>query len=383
MQNAVWLRKNSRISPSLLGYNREPPAMDTYHLHTSPLTACVSPRRWAFTLIELLVVMGLIATLAAIALMVVPAALERDRVVDAATQVQSMLQIAQARAMRDNRPHGVRLIIDNTQPEPQKFFVTSLQYIEAPPILLPNPDPVIQPTAPYVRFLYSYDNNGIINNRKCQIVNVPSTLLTASDARLLILPVLGCWLDVSAVSSVSPNILELTLHHYPDDLLGAAGPPAGTATSYAEIYRTYHFGLLRAPQPLLGEPVVQLPTKTCIDLMPGLSEPNGLTVPPGGDYDILFIPSGQLSPYSVSRGAGHVFLWIRDPNKPEGSGRMDPAYYGGVTTPAFLDALRRGGEQMIVAVKAYTGAIGVAPVNWPDGTNNDLYLFARQAVSNP
>jgi hypothetical protein len=106
-------------------------------------------------------------------------------------------------------------------------------------------------------------------------------------------------------------------------------------------------------------------------------------VPPGGDYDILFIPSGQLSRYSVSGGAGHVFLWIRDPNKPEGSGRMDPAYYGGVTTPAFQDALRRGGEQMIVAVKAYTGAIGVAPVNWPDGTNNDLYLFARQAVSNP
>jgi len=392
MQNAVWLRKNSRISPSLLGYNRESPAMDTYHLHTSPLTACVSPRRWAFTLIELLVVMGLIATLAALALMVVPAALERDRVVDAATQVQSMLQIAQARAMRDNRPHGVRLIIDdNTQPNPQNFFVTSLQYIEAPPILLPNPDPVIQPTAPYVSFLYSYDNNGIINNRRCQIVNVPSTLLTASDARLLILPVLGCWLDVSAVSSVNPNvnpnILELTLRHYPDDLLGAAGPPAGTATSYAEIYRTYHFGLLRAPQPLLGEPVVQLPTKTCIDLTRGLSEPDGLpdTVPPGGDYDILFIPSGQLSPYSVSRGAGHVFLWIRDPTKPEGIGRMDPAYYGGVTTPAFQDALRRGGEQMIVAVKAYTGAIGVAPVNWPDGTNNDLDLhrFARQAVSNP
>jgi Tfp pilus assembly protein FimT len=336
----------------------------------------------AFTLIELLTVLGLITTLAALALMVVPAALERDRVVDAATQVQSMLQIAQARAMRDNRPHGVRLIIDNTQPNP--LFVTSLQYIEAPPILLPNPDPVIQPTAPYVRFLYSYANDGTINNRKCQIVNVPSTLLTASGARLLlILPVLGCWLDVSAVSSVSPNILELTLRHYPDDLLGAAGPPAGTATSDAEIYRTYHFGLLRAPQPLLGEPVVQLPTKTCIDLMPGLSEPNGSTVPPGGDYDILFIPSGQLSPYSVSGGAGHVFLWIRDPNKPEGSGRMDPVYYGGVTTPAFQDALRRGGEQMIVAVKAYTGAIGVAPVNWPDGTNNDLHWFARQAVSNP
>jgi prepilin-type N-terminal cleavage/methylation domain-containing protein len=337
--------------------------------------------RQAFTLIELLVVMALIVSVAAIALMVVPAALERDRTVDAVNQVQNMLQIAQARAMRDGRPHGVRLIIDNTQPN--LYFVTSLQYIEAPPILLPNPNPTIQPSAPYVRLLYSYDNTGAITNRRCQLVNVPTALLTYNSQRLLLVtPIMGTWNDIISVTPVGGSILELGLLHYPDALLGAAGPPPGTAMTDVEIYRTYHFGILRAPQPLLGEPIVQLPTRTCIDLSPGLSLPDASTLPPGKDYDILFIPSGQLSPYGANRGAGQVFLWIRDPDRPEGTGRMDPAYYGGVTTPAFQDALRRGGEQMIIAIKASSGAIGVAPVFWPDGTNNDLHWFAREAIQN-
>lgn len=342
--------------------------------------AATSMRR-AFTLIELLVVMALIVTVAALALMVVPAALERDRTVDAVNQIQNMLQIAQARAMRDGRPHGVRLIIDSTQPNP--LFVTSLQYIEVPPVLLPNPDPTLQPNAPYIRFLYSYNNSGTIIHRRCQLVNVSTALLTYNSQRLLlVLPVMGTWNDIISVTPVGSNVLELGLRHYPDEVLGAAGPPAGTAVTDSEIYRTYHFGILRAPQPLLGEPIVRLPSRTCIDLSAGLSVPDTSSLPPGTDYDLFFIPSGQLSPYGANRGAGHVFLWVRDPDKPEGSGRMDPGYYGGVMTPAFQDALRRGGEQMIVAIKASSGAIGVAPVNWPDGTNNDLHWFAREAVRN-
>ncbi|WP_228499160.1 prepilin-type N-terminal cleavage/methylation domain-containing protein [Thermogemmata fonticola] len=338
--------------------------------------------RRGFTLIELLVVMALIVSVAAVALMVVPAALERDRTVDAVNQIQNMLQIAQARAMRDGRPHGVRLILDSTQPN--LLFATSLQYIEVPPLLLPNPDPTLLPSAPYIRFLYSYDNSGAIVNRRCQLVNVPTALLTFSPQQrlLLVLPVLGTWNDIISVTPVGSNVLELGLRHYPDEVLGAAGLPSGTAATDVEIYRTYHFGILRAPQPLLGEPIVRLPSRTCIDLSPGLSIPDASSLPAGTDYDLIFIPSGQLSPYGANRGAGHVFLWVRDPNKPEGSGQMAPGNYGGVTTPAFLDALRRGGEQMIVAIKASSGAIGAAPVYWPDSTSTDLHKFAREAIQN-
>ena len=56
--------------------------------------------------------MALIATLAAMAMVVVPGILEKDRSVDASTTVQSWLQIAQARARRDRLPRGVRLIVD-------------------------------------------------------------------------------------------------------------------------------------------------------------------------------------------------------------------------------------------------------------------------------
>jgi hypothetical protein len=301
--------------------------------------------------------------------------------VDAVNQIQNMLQIAQARAMRDGRPHGVRLIIDSTQPNP--LFVTSLQYIEVPPVLLLNSDTTLLPNAPYIRFRYSYDTSGSIVNRRCELVNVPTTLLTYTSQRLiLILPVLGTWNDIISVTPVGSNVLELGLRHYPDEALGAMGPPSGTAATDVEIYRTYHFGILRAPQPLLGEPIVRLPSRTCIDLSPRLSIPDASSLPAGTDYDLIFIPSGQLSPYGANRGAGHVFLWVRDPNKPEGSGQMAPSNYGGVTTPAFLDALRRGGEQMIVAIKASSGAIGAAPVYWPDSTSTDLHKFAREAIQN-
>lgn len=101
-------------------------------------------RRGGFTLIELLVVLALIVALAGMALLVVPAALERDRTVDAVAQVQNWLQIARARALRDGRPHGVRFILEQ-YPVPQAppnhliLISRSAQYIEMPPVLLPNP----------------------------------------------------------------------------------------------------------------------------------------------------------------------------------------------------------------------------------------------------
>jgi len=78
----------------------------------------------------------------------------------------------------------------------------------------------------------------------------------------------------------------------------------------------------------------------------------------------------------------------------------DPRKLGALTvggTPANLvynlTDFQQGGEMMIVGIKSKSGAIGAAPVNWPDaatgitgpppgGTNYDPYFFARKAVSN-
>lgn len=346
-------------------------------------------RRGGFTLIELLVVLALIVALAGMALLVVPAALERDRTVDAVAQVQNWLQIARARALRDGRPHGVRFILEQ-YPVPQAppnnliLISRSAQYIEMPPVLLPNPNPTIDDNSPYVEFLYTYDAQGQITYRRCCIVNVHPSLITVTPGQpyILVLPTLPSWHYIDRNPNPISNGIEVTLRHYPDEQLGAAGPPAGTAMTDIPIFRTYHFGLYRSPQALLGEGVMLLPERTCIDFTPGVSQPDGAAAfTDGRDYDLLFIPSGQLSPYGSHGGAGQVFLWIRDPNLPEGSGRMNPSSYGGVTAPAFLNALRQGGEQMIIAIKASSGAIIAAPVHWPEsGGNTDLYWFARQAL---
>src|SRR4051812_44363010 len=102
-------------------------------------------RRPGFTLVELLVAMAIIIALAAIALMVVPSALDQDRTTDAASSVRQWLMIAKSRAARDQAPRGVRLLIAPNPQVPAKnsalgaLLVTELQYTEAPPVIVPNP----------------------------------------------------------------------------------------------------------------------------------------------------------------------------------------------------------------------------------------------------
>ena len=92
-------------------------------------------------------------------------------------------------------------------------------------------------------------------------------------------------------------------------------------------------------------------------------------------------------------GAGHVFLWIRDFTKFPNDGPFP------VTPPLTWNTYSQsdfqiGGEMMLLAIKAKSGAIGAAPVNWPDGAigitgpppggnNYDPYFFARKAVAGP
>ncbi len=176
----------------------------------------------------------------------------------------------------------------------------------------------------------------------------------------LSLPTLGTWHRIVGTipSAPAPGIsIQLFLDQsYPDTQLGGQ-----------LSWRTYHFGIYGAPRPLLGEPPYQLPQRTCIDLT--LSSPIGS---PGQDYQILFGPGGQLvnSSTSPSTGTvGHVFLWLHDPGRP-------------LNSPPSTTQLQQGGEQMIVVVKAKSGAVGTAPVDWAVATPpGDAFSFARQAVS--
>ncbi|MBA4189715.1 MAG: hypothetical protein C0467_17150 [Planctomycetaceae bacterium] len=306
------------------------------------MIASTAQHRRGFTLIELLVVMALIAALAAIAMIVAPGAMNKDRAASAVSQIQGALQISRARAIRDNTPRGIRLIWNGTN------NVTEYQYIEMTPVIVPNPGgplgmaPYPANGAPYVEF--SYTAGPAVSNRTCTIT-APAPGLTAGDQLQIVaggtlyLPTLGTWHRILTASGTTTK--TITLDSYPDQQLGAA-----------TRWRTYHFGLNGGPRILLGEPTIQLPASTCVDL--------GLSSPPGGggsDYDILFAPSGLVVNTGSTQGAGQIFLWVRDPNKPAN--------------------FNQGGEQLVVSIKAKSGGIGAAPVDW----GSDPFILAKKSLS--
>ena len=96
--------------------------------------------RTGFTLVELLAVMGIIIVLASIAAMVVPAAVSQDRTTDGAALTRQYLMIAKNRAARDGQPRGLRLIVtaDSTVPTKSPLWVTDVQEIESPLVLVVN-----------------------------------------------------------------------------------------------------------------------------------------------------------------------------------------------------------------------------------------------------
>jgi hypothetical protein len=250
-------------------------------------------------------------------------------------------------------------------------------------------------------------------------------------------PTLGFWTTITPGSLVinplpNPQPKPLTyscniqLAIYPDALMGAANiwqvnTPYSNATNGAST--AAYFGIYQSPRPLLGEPMMQMPLNTTIDLSDGLSQPsfnaiggfynnNGVfTAGPG--YDILFSPSGQMmTPYGFSQ----VFLWVRDPLKgdvpPAGLGlatqaqilndylpTADPAnplwstcpyqWLGAnpisqlYVTPQWQASLPRSGEQLLVTIKGNSGATGVSPIYWPLVQNDTPYMYALKAANSP
>jgi len=286
--------------------------------------------RPGFTLIELLVVMAIIAALAAMTLVFAPKL--RDNTAVAANTVQTALQIARAKAAKDGMPRGVRLIVN-----PGNTHATEIQFIESPYAFVPNQ---FGPASPqYVQFNYTLDGPGVtgqIVNRSCTVTGV-ADLSSVDVGTVMVLPTLGTTHRILRRAGGT-----LTLDSYPDMQLGGQ-----------TAWRTYHFGFYAPPRGLLGEPTVQLPRDTGIDLSAGMSIPQGAV---GTDYDILFAPNGNLIYTLATQGVGQVFLGVRDPGKP--------------------NSLQQGGEQVVVGIKA-KGGIGAAPVDW----GADRFSFARKSVS--
>src|SRR5438874_2737708 len=92
------------------------------------------PNRPAFTLIELLVVMGIIAFVAALAVLLVPNLARSEKASRGAQQLQGILFIAKQQALRDRNPYGIRLLRESNDPKsPDYLRVRSFQYVQQPP----------------------------------------------------------------------------------------------------------------------------------------------------------------------------------------------------------------------------------------------------------
>lgn len=388
-------------------------------------TPGVAPRR-GVTLIELLVVMSILLGLLALALMLIPNINNQNATVKGAGEVQAMMRAAQSMAANARMPRGVRFIVSTKL---NGYISTEMQFLEIPPIIVSDPKalsaPPGAPTAgdpfgassgvvtvygPRVELVYALGGpptapvQNTIISRRCFIRGMTQEQAEqVTTGATLILPTLGSWSRVFRVvgwippspplASTSPapgpylytsprsgltsSDLEVELEVYPDAQLGVA-------TSY----RTYHFGLYGMPVPLLAEGTVPLPENIGVDLQ--ISYP---PLPPVGarrtpDYDVMFSPDGpMISTYNTAANA-NAYLWVRDVSKVTNPGNaaadksMYPPDFNG-NYPAYVDAYRRGGEQLLVGVRA-GGFVGTAPAlpAPPGGSFNahDPFQLARQQL---
>jgi prepilin-type N-terminal cleavage/methylation domain-containing protein len=404
-------------------------------------------KRPAFTLIELLVVIGIIGFLAAAVMLIAPNALDKDRVRDSAVQLQAALQNAKVRAARDGLPRGVRLLIDPTSQLANNQllpFVTAsaYQYVEVPPWLTFTNQIGATPTnngvsPPFLRFDYTLNvptppatqlpqpslPQGAVLGRTCTIGGVTPTQLALlsnivngppvppnSLAPILGIPTLGVWTQIfpGSFNQTSASTCTIVPSVFPDSVIGGASSYEVSASFTGPAY----FGIYQAPRPLMGEPTIQMPLNTCVDLSDGCSKPSFSTISQGTPgnllgYDLVYSPSGQLITPS---GFGQLFLWVRDPTKGFGTQIANPngapffsmspvaTSLGGATNPnqfptiwatgntagaPYNTALNQGGEQLLVTVKAYSGAAGVSPIFWPSNQNQSPYDFGRAQANSP
>jgi prepilin-type N-terminal cleavage/methylation domain-containing protein len=311
-------------------------------------------RRPGVTLIELLVVIAIITALATMIVAIAPRFGERQRASRGASQLQSWLNLAKQRALRDRRPVGIRMPIvtgTSASSDPRYQFasqyVREVMYVEVPDegiggtMEVPfDYEPIRQnpnrPPYPSSATEYQFVN---LQTTVLFDPTLPTALLQPGDVITFTDRQMANYLqrriiDVQKPPSGSPvpqstTVNGVTYYNYRiqlDQIL----PPAQFAT------RT--FVVSRRARPVVGEPVLQLPKDIAIDISRQYdpTKPNALPTwyrmfPPtsntggGNPFDILFSPAGQVIGAEGNLGS-RICLWVRDVsiNTPSSSFNNDP-----------------------------------------------------------
>ncbi|MFL5329640.1 MAG: Tfp pilus assembly protein FimT/FimU [Gemmataceae bacterium] len=374
--------------------------------------------RRAITLVELLVVMAIMGTLAGIVVLFGPKMLDQARVPDAARQLQGWLQIARQRAVRDGAPRGLRLVTDpSLEPtlppingvqqqdlyhkfvyieQPEDISVTPFEFTQAQRVSFQNDArtelnrlytvEASKPAPNFASFYQSYRDlvdpgmnpNGWqyllwLPGRNLQGTFQKGDIIEFGSSRYYLVT------DAISVPSSNPTDSVFVLHRTRDEkfVAGQSPPqalPAGRIT--------------RGMQPIAGEPELELPSNTAIDVMKILSAklPNTRSMPApsitaatgAGQFDIVFDRTGQVTGGLGSYG--RIILWVRDYSLGETDLPGQPGQPNRYDLPP--------GDNRLIVIHCRTGQVTAHPVNTEVIKQNanlpklsDPYKFIRDGKS--
>ncbi len=330
--------------------------------------------RHGFTLIELLVVMTLMAVLAALMIGFIPNAASSARESRAGLQLQSWLNIAKQRALRDQAPRGLRLnvaasgVLIRSVTVPNA--VVDCQYIEVPDDLPTTAGPMVE-RVNIPALVGGYNRNNALQIIGLDLQNGYSTD-AIDEPYWAVQP--GDTIEVAG-TGLMYRIRQVGIQPIdPLTRLPAIDPSTGKpfiGRNYIGIQPdlppwvlqsrpTMNFRIVRAPRPV-GDEILKMPADTVIDIATNVRflnplPPSDRFATPPRYYDILFAPTGAV--ISPGLASDKIHLWVRAPNADDGVGGTDPFR----------------GDPTLISIFARTGFVGAFPPAQPPVANPYLLV---------
>jgi prepilin-type N-terminal cleavage/methylation domain-containing protein len=305
-------------------------------------------RRRGFTLIELIVVISIILILASLIVGVSVTANNKDKAGNGASTLVGWLKEAQALALRDQKPYGIRLDVSAGQ------LIRTVALIEQPDDWVPPIGTQIQvpatsggpPSTATATIVFPnnsayYLDGGWAGNTTNWPVQPGDYVEINTSAQTYVYQISTGTPFTYPATSGGPG----TNGSLPLQITPAAGIISGTS----------NWRVVRQPRVKLGDQVRSLPTDVVIDLTTNTtysSSGGSLPTAINNCVDILFAPNGSV--ISPGLPSNDLRLWVRD-------------------------STANPGDQFIVSIANRTGLIQIQPV---DVSSGDPYSFSKNPYSN-